>query len=124
MAAQHQLYPQNKTYKLSNRYKAHSPNGLYYMTITVVGWIDVFTRKDNCEILLDSLRYCQANKGLTVYGYVIMPNHLHMVAWVNEPFQLTEVVRDFKKFTARQILEAIETQPESRREWMLHQFAY
>lgn len=70
---------------MSEKYKAHAPNGLYHMTMTVVGWIDVFTRSSYADLVLESLRYCQKHKGLTIYGYVIMSYHIHLVAWVDAP---------------------------------------
>src|SRR4051794_34045217 len=50
-----------------------------FITLTVIDWGDVFTRKEYKEILIDSLKYCIANKGLQVYEFVIMSNHLHSI---------------------------------------------
>ena len=52
----------------------------YFLTFTVVGWIDVFTRRQYCEIILDSFKYCQLHKNLEIYAYVIMSNHVHLIA--------------------------------------------
>lgn len=98
-------------------------NSSYFLTLTVVGWIDVFTRKNHRDAIIDSLRYCVENKGLNVYSYCLMSNHLHMVVNANEPFELKDVIRDFKKFSSKKILMQIQNEPESRREWMLHQFS-
>jgi REP element-mobilizing transposase RayT len=86
--------------------------------MTTVGWIDVFTRKRYRDILIDSFRYCQENKGLILYAYVIMSNHLHCIARAEEPHRLSDVIRDFKKFTASRIIESISEAPESRRDWL------
>ncbi|MFO0478927.1 MAG: REP-associated tyrosine transposase [Bacteroidota bacterium] len=94
----------------------------YFLTLTIVGWIDVFTRKNHRDAILDSLRYCQKEKGLIVFAYVIMSNHIHLIANTNEPFPLKDTIRDFKKFTSRKIISLIQTEPESRREWMLSFF--
>ena len=59
---------------------------------------------------------------MIVYGYVIMSNHIHMIIQSNDG-KLSNLIRDFKKFTAKAILEKIQTEPESRREWMLERFA-
>jgi putative transposase len=98
-------------------------NSSYYLTLTVVGWVDVFTRNNHKDALIDSLRYCIKNKGLNVYAYCLMSNHLHMVVNCNEPFQLKDVVRDFKRHTVKTIIGQIINAPESRREWMLREFA-
>lgn len=97
-------------------------NGCYYLTLTVVGWVDVFTRKNHKDVIIESLRYCAENKGLNVYSYCLMPNHLHLIVNTNEPYELKDVIRDFKKFSAKKLLMQIQNEPESRREWMLQLF--
>lgn len=74
-------------------------------------------------MIIDSLKHCQQQKGLVVYAYVVMTNHIHLIVQTNEPFLLKDVIRDFKKFTAKKILEKIKIEPESRRDWMLSVFA-
>jgi len=107
-----------------DRYKIVEHNGVYYITLTVVNWIDVFTRKEYRHIIVDSLKYCQANKGLVLYGWVLMSNHLHIIAKADDGFKMSDILRDFKKYTSKQITKAIKEIPESRREWMLHKFEY
>lgn len=97
-------------------------NKAYFLTLTVVGWADVFTRKNHRDALIDSLKYCQNEKGLIIFAYVIMSNHVHLIANTNEPFLLKDTLRDLKKFTAKKILNQIVEQPESRREWLLALF--
>ena len=106
-----------------SRYKIREQQGLNYLTLTVVGWIDIFSRKRYRDIILDSLRYCREHKGLHVVGWVIMSNHLHLIVFT-ETLELSHVLRDFKKFTAFKILESINKEPESRREWLLYMFKY
>lgn len=93
----------------------------HFITVTVVDWIDVFTRKAYKDCIIDSLDYCIEKKGMVVFGYVIMSNHIHMVVQAKNN-NLSDLIRDFKKFTARTILNEIQTSPESRREWMLERF--
>lgn len=94
----------------------------HFITCTVVDWIDVFSRKSYRDIVIDCFRYCIENKGMVLYGYVIMSNHIHLIVQSKEG-KLSDLIRDFKKFTAKNILEAIKEKPESRREWMLERFA-
>ena len=54
--------------------------GLYFLTSTVVDWVDVFTRPVYRYIIIDSLKYCINEKGLELYAWVIMSNHIHLVA--------------------------------------------
>jgi putative transposase len=108
-----------------NGYIIHDQQNIYYMTFTVVGWIDVFSRQLYKDIFIESLKYCQQSKGLRLHAYVIMSNHVHLVASVTGGFNLSAFVRDCKKFTAKKILAEVETNPiESRADWMLHQFKY
>jgi REP element-mobilizing transposase RayT len=106
-------------------YIIHNQQAVYYLTFTVVGWIDIFTRQAYRDIVIESLKYCQQKKGLHLHAYVIMSNHIHLVVSVDEGFTVSAFMRDCKKFTATRILDAIENSGvESRRDWMLHQFKY
>ncbi len=106
-------------------YIIHDQQAIYYMTFTVVGWIDVFSRQAYRDIVIDSFKYCQQHKGLHLHAYVIMSNHIHLIASVDEGHNISDFVRDCKKFTAKNILQEIENSGiESRRDWMLHQFKY
>jgi putative transposase len=108
---------------VSEKYKTDA-NGLYFVTLTVVGWMDVFTRREYQEILIESITYCQKHKNLKIYCYCIMPSHFHFITW-SENGELSVILRDMKKYTAKQLIKAIEENPqESRREWLLNQFEY
>lgn len=108
---------------MSTGYQIDDQSALYYLTLQVVDWIDIFTRQIYRDIVIDSLKYCHQNKGLQVFGYVIMSNHIHLIA--NSPDgHLSETLRDFKKFTARNIINTIINGNESRREWMLNRFEF
>ncbi len=85
-------------------------------------WIDVFTRKNHKKAIIDSLKYCIKNKGLNVYAFCLMTNHLHLVVNCDEPFELKHVIRDFKRHTVKQIMNQILNEPESRREWFIELF--
>ena len=105
-------------------YQIDNQAGLYFLTFQVVEWVDIFTRKIYVDIVLDSLTYCRKEKGLKLYAFVIMSNHIHMIVSA-EKENLSAVIRDFKRYTATTILKAIqENKQESRRIWMLKQFEY
>ena len=57
---------------------------IYFLTLTVVDWVDIFTRPVYKQILIDSIKYCQQTKGLEVYAWCLMSNHLHLIAGVKE----------------------------------------
>ncbi|MFN0274430.1 MAG: REP-associated tyrosine transposase [Chitinophagales bacterium] len=104
-------------------YKIRDQEGSYFMTFTVVDWIDVFSRKRYCDILLESFTYCRKEKGLLLSAYVIMSNHVHVIA-KSSAGELSELVGSIKKFISKKIITSIKEEPESRREWMLHRFEY
>ena len=98
---------------------------LYFTTSTVVDWLDVFTRPVYKHVLLESLEYCQANKGLDIYAWVQMTNHLHMIVRTSSSDSIGDVLRDFKKFTSKSIVKAIqENEQESRKEWLMNRFRF
>ena len=106
-------------------YKIVNQNAVHFLTFTVVGWVDVFARKQYKEIITESLSHCQKHKGLIVYAYVIMSNHMHIIAEVKAPYALSDTIRDFKKYTSKEIIkQIIESSTESRQEWMIRLFKY
>lgn len=62
----------------------------YFRTLTTVGWIDVFTRKNHRDAIIESLKYCQKEKGLIIFGYVIMSYHIYMIVNTHESFLLND----------------------------------
>ena len=64
---------------MSSKYKFQDQRKLYFVSFSVVNWIAVFTRKYYRDIFLDSLRFCQENKGLEIYAWCIMSNHVHLI---------------------------------------------
>jgi len=80
--------------------------GTYYVTLTVARWYYLFDRFDRWQILADSIRYCQEHKALHLNGYVFMLNHLHLL--VTSP-DVAGFLRDFKRFTSKQLKQNIET---------------
>lgn len=98
---------------------------LYFTTSTVVDWLDVFTRPIYKHIILDSLVYCQEHKGLDIYAWVLMSNHLHMIVGTRDDHRIGDVMRDFKKYTSKKIVAAIiDNERESRKEWLLNRLSF
>jgi len=103
-------------------YKIRNPMAIHFITFAVVAWVDVFTREKYRDIVLESIKYCQDKKGLMLHCWCIMSNHLHLITSAKNQ-DLSDVLRDFKKFTSKQIIAAIDSNfHESRREWMLEIF--
>ena len=104
---------------MSRGYKFREQDELYFISFAVVNWIDLFIRNEYKDIMLDSWRHCQQNKGLEIYGWCIMTSHIHMIIGTHGE-KLENIMRDMKKHTSTALKAAIQKHPgESRKEWML-----
>jgi putative transposase len=107
---------------MSRKYKFYEKEGVYFVSFATVYWIDVFTRTDYMNIIVDSLSFCIRNKGMELFCWCLMPSHLHLIfrAQFENP---SDLLRDFKKYTSKQLVNCIEENvQESRREWLLWMF--
>lgn len=105
---------------MGRKYAIRDQEGLYFVTFTVVNWIDLFIRDEYKEIIMDSLLYCQKNKGLLIYSYCIMTSHIHLIIRVDKGHILSDVIRDFKSYTSLQLKKSIKNNKrESRKEWVI-----
>ncbi|MEX0772912.1 MAG: transposase [Balneolales bacterium] len=99
-----------------------SPQEVHFITTTVVNWMDVFIRREYNDFIIESLDYCIQHKGLEVYAYALMTNHLHLIVRSRES-PLSSVVRDFKTYTSKQLFDMIaRNKKESRRNWLIETF--
>ena len=60
-------------YKIRDQFRPH------YVTFTVTDWVDVFSRKIYTDILIENFKFCQNEKGLIIFGFCIMSNHVHAI---------------------------------------------
>ena len=103
----------NSGYIIKNQHAVH------FITFAVVQWVDLFSRKEYADILVESLEYCQHEKGLKIHAWCIMSNHVHFILSATEPNKLSDILRDLKKFTSNNIIKSIvENTKESRKSWM------
>jgi len=89
-----------------SRYKVYEPTHPHFITCTVLHWIPIFTNSESVNIVLESLKYLQANHNLKLYAYVILENHLHLVASSDD---IAKDIARFKSFTAREIINLLKT---------------
>ncbi len=104
-------------------YVIRNESATHFLTFQVEKWVDVFTREHYKQIIVKALDYCRKEFGLKVFGYVIMSNHIHAI-FQNPKGTLSKNITTFKKFTGREIIQAIQTIPESRADWMLKRFEF
>jgi REP element-mobilizing transposase RayT len=99
-------------------YKIYDNQAVYFITSSIVEWIPMFTGKPYFDILVSSIQYCQKNKKLSVYAYVIMENHFHMICQSNE---LDKVIQSLKRHSAKRIIEQLNS---DRKTWILDALKY
>ncbi len=104
---------------MSSKYKIRDQSLPYFVSFATVYWLDLFIRNEYREVLLDSIRYCQKEKGLEVYAWCIMTSHVHLIIGTSGN-RIEDILRDFKSHTSRMLRKSIAEHPqESRREWLL-----
>lgn len=105
---------------MSTAYRFTESEIPHFVTMTLVEWIDLFSREKYKEIIVDNLKYCIDKKGLIIHAYVIMSNHIHLVVTAKEGNALAGIIRDFKRYTAKVLYKTLKSDAEeSRRNWML-----
>ncbi len=107
---------------MSRKYKFHDNDKLYFISFATVYWIDVFVREEYMQIIIDSWKHCQEKKALEIYGWCLMPSHVHMIIG-SKKNKLADIIRDMKKHTSSTLRTAIKKNNfESRKEWMIWMF--
>ena len=97
-------------------------DALYFVTLKVAGYIDVFTCQEYCNIVIDKLNYCIERNHLHVYEYVLMPSQLYLIT-SSKTKHISKALRDLKGYTGKDILKSIAENPEeNRKEWLMRLF--
>ena len=78
-------------------------NNILFFTATIRKWNKLLNKDKYKDVIVDSLKYLVKIKKIYVYAFVIMPNHIHILWSIREPYLLPNIQRDFLKFTAQQI---------------------
>ncbi|MHA7130134.1 transposase [Algoriphagus namhaensis] len=82
-------------------------NKVYFFTATIKNWIPLLIKTEYKVIILDSLlNLCQRNL-ISVYGFVIMPNHIHLIWEMLDLNGKESPHSSFLKFTAHRFLQNI-----------------
>lgn len=108
---------------MSRKHKFHNPDGIYFVSFAVVQWLNVFTRNKYKDILVNSLSFCQKNKGMEIIAWCIMTNHVHLIfrSVKGQPPGL--LLGDFKRFTGKAVIKTIQQNPqENTGKFLLEQF--
>ena len=88
---------------------------VYFITTTIVNFEKVFTKEKYCEILIKNIKHYQRRYRFHIYGYVIMPSHLHWIIEVDRKYgTVSDIMRDIKKYSAWDLMEALEKDQQNR----------
>ncbi len=88
-----------------SRYKIFENEYPYFLTCTIVNWLPLFGFERITKMVLDSLHFLQKEQRLKIYSYVIMENHLHLIASAED---LSKEMGDFKSYTVKIIIKLLE----------------
>lgn len=99
---------------MSRKYKFHNTSAPYFVSFAPVHWMDIFTDECYFQILADSIAYCRKHKGMELFANCFMPNHVHLI-FRSDNEKPMELLRDFKKHTAKHVITAIRNNPEEDR---------
>jgi REP element-mobilizing transposase RayT len=94
-----------------SRYKVTDTSSPHFLTATINNWLPLFTRPSAVQIILDSWEYLRKQSDFRLHGYVILENHLHLIATSPD---LAHDMQRFKSWTAREILMLLERQSSKR----------
>jgi REP element-mobilizing transposase RayT len=78
-------------------------SNVYFFTATNLNWIHLLEEDEHKNIIINSLKFLCEQKRIKVLGFVIMPNHIHLIWQILVPHKNADVQRDFLKYTAQQI---------------------
>ena len=80
---------------------------IYFFTATIKDWIPLLDKKEYKEIVLKSLKFLHDKRLIQIYGFVIMPNHIHLIWQMLEMNGKESPHSSFLKFTAHEFLNKI-----------------
>lgn len=99
-----------------------SEHGCYFLTLETIDSVDIFIRPVYKQIVVHTLNHFIDTKGLIVYGWCLMTNRLYLVCQAQRNILLGDIRQSFKQFTTEKIIEAVQTEPDERKTWILERF--
>ena len=90
-----------------------NPDYLYFITTKAARYAHIFKSESIIRIIMDSLHYLRTSGRMKLYVFVIMPNHIHLIVKLFQEYILSDMMRDFKRHTARQIIRQFMAKEES-----------
>lgn len=82
----------------------------YFITTTLSGFVELFNQDGYAEIVIRNLNFYREKFEFKLLAYVIMPQHLHLIIMPGSNGDISEIMRDFKKHTAKEIIQLLEVE--------------
>jgi len=103
---------------MGRKYRITSKEEYYFVTFTVVKWINIFVKQLHRDIIVDSIKFCQRHKGLKVGAWVLMTNHLHLIIASDGKRPLSDTIRDMKRHTSSRIKKYLFQNHYNNQDWV------
>ena len=98
------------------------PDHLYFVTTNAERHAHLFRHESIIRILLDSLHFLRTDARMLLFVFVIMPNHIHFIAKFSKEYTLADMMRDFKRHTARQMIRQLQAEDQTQTLALLQSF--
>lgn len=99
-----------------NQSHTTSDHYVYYITTVIYNRLSIFKRPSFIIPLYDSLIFYRYKQNFKVYGYVFMPDHIHLLIHPQGKATIADIMRDYKEFTSKRIIRQAEV--EGITEWV------
>ena len=73
---------------------------IYFWTATIHNWYSLLQNDTEKKLITDSLKTLSDKGLITIYAFVIMPNHIHLIGQLNAANGKESAKGSFLKFTA------------------------
>lgn len=90
-----------------------------FLTVTCLEWKHILKEDRFKDIIIESLTFLTEANRVSVYGFVIMSNHLHLIWQILGDHTRNDVQRDFLKYTGQQILKILRNEHSPLRQELL-----
>ena len=84
------------------RNRSNFPSGTFYVTTSTLDRNIYFTDNSDFEMIERNIEFYRARDKATIFGYVVMSNHLHMIVDIPQGNSISNFMRDFKRMTAKE----------------------
>ena len=85
------------------RFNVDGFDAIYFISTTVINFQCVLTIPNIPEILIWNLEFYRSKYSFKINGYVLMPNHIHLLIHVKKTTSISDIMRDFKKYTSVEV---------------------